>query len=426
MIRMSVSFLWVFLILLACSTDPNVKNQVVFYQDPKIERCNADTLNKYHILVPETTGTLQKIPLVIVLDSHGSGAFAVRNFQDAVNDFPCLVAGSDLIKNNFPGFENAILEIIRDVEIKYPVDEQKIILAGFSGGARMAYYFSVKYQVKGLIMCGAGPGQQPPSCPLYMIAGMGDFNFAEQYTPPGIASFSDEQKASIFFHGVHEWPESGQLADALLFLLRDSENMVKLRQSRSMELLRVSDSLAKLGDQLMAWQALEKAAKIAEDKSDRKRAVKRGEHLLKNDNFQELTQNLENNLKTEQKMQQAFAQAMSTKDFSWWKKELTLLDKKLKANNNGIEEDHYLRIKGFIGILFYSRINKLINSDPDNPQLETMLQSYAFAEPENPDPYYFIALYSRLHGDHDACIENRNRALRLGFSDQEKLKKITF
>lgn len=416
---------WTLLFLSGCGNNQTSPDTVV-YQKAKIERCTIDTLNTYHILVPEKADASQKFPLIIVLDAHGSGALAVHNFQDAVSDFPCLVAGSDLIKNNFQGFENAILQLIRDVELKYPADEQNIILAGFSGGARMAQYFTLKYPVKGLLICGAGPGQQLPSCPVYMIAGMGDFNFGEQYIRPNIASFSNKQMTSSFFHGVHEWPEPGHLADALLFLLRDREDIAKLRRSRSMELLQAADSLATVGDQLMAWQALEKAAKIAVNKSVKKKAIKKGNDLLENVDFQQAIQALENDLKTEQKLQQAYAQAMNIKDFSWWKKELTLLDKKLKTSSNGIITDHYQRIRGFIGILFYSRINSLIKSDPDNPQLKTMLESYAFAEPENPDPYYFMALYARFHDDYDACIKNRNRAIELGFTDQEKLKKITF
>jgi predicted esterase len=422
----TIFIIWALLVLSACSSDLNVPDTAVVYKEIKIERCDADTLNIYHILVPETVATDQKIPLVIVLDAHGSGALAVHNFHSAVRNFPCLVAGSDLIKNNYPDFENAILQLISDVEQKYPVDEQKIILAGFSGGARMALYFSVKYRVKGLIMCGAGPGQQTPPCPVYMIAGMGDFNFAEQYIRPEITSFNEDQKISTFFHGVHEWPGSEQLADALLFLLCNSENMGKLRQARSRELLHVSDSLEKAGDQLMAWQSLEKAAKIAEDNSVRKRAVNEGNKLLKNDDFRKAIRSLEEDLKSEQKIQQAYMQDLITKDLSWWKNELTLLNKKVKTNSGGIEADHYLRIKGFIGILFYSRINSLINSDPKNPQLKTMLESYAFAEPENPDPYYFMALYAQFNGDHEACVENANKAIKLGFSDQEKLKKIAF
>ncbi len=417
--------IWPLLMLSGCSKN-QCSPEPVLYQEPAIERCNADTLHAYHILVPDLTGASQKIPLVIVLDPHGDGSLAVNNFRDAVKDFPCLVAGSDLIKNNFRGYENAILLLIRDLELKYPVDKQKIILAGFSGGARMAYSFALDHPLKGLLMCGAGPGQQVPSCPLYMIAGMGDFNFAEQYRHPDIASFGERQRTGAFFHGVHGWPEPGQLADALLILLQDRGDMAKLRRSRSPELLQTADSLVKAGDQLMAWQALEKAAKMAVDGSARKKAIRKGKELLKNEDFQETIRKIENDLRTEQKMKQAYVQALNIKDFSWWKNELTQLDNKLKTSKDGIGEDHYLRIKGFVGILFYSRINSLIHSDPDNPMLKTMLESYAFAEPLNPDPWYFRALYARLHGDREACVENRNRAIELGLTDQEKLNKLYF
>jgi len=423
-VMVNVLVICTLLLSYACTSQSDIPTKVK-YQNIKIETCNADTLNIYHILAPETEKTEQKFPLIIVLDPHGSGLYAVQNFQPAVSLFPCLIVGSDLIKNNFPDFENAILQLIQDVEMKYPVDEQNIILAGFSGGARMAYYFSVKYRVKGLIMCGAGPGKQKPSCPVFMIAGMGDFNFAEQYVRPDIASFDKLQRTNSFFHGAHEWPEENQLADALLFLLRDSKNMEKLCDKRSSDLLQSADSLTKNEDYLMAWQALEKAAKISGNKSLKKKALKHGNNMLKSEDFQKALRTLENDLRREQEIQHTCIQAMSTKNFSWWKDELSKLNQKLN-NSSGTEADHFLRIKGFIGILFYSQINNLIHSDPDNSSLETLLKSYAFAEPENPDPYYFMALHARQNGNREACEENRNKAIKLGFSDKEKLKKIMF
>ena len=419
---------WVFvmlslLVLTACSDPSGTPPEEVKYRDPFAEQTLSDVANAYHILVPEDPDPSQKFPLVIVLDAHGDGKMAVNKFYPAVRYIPCLVAGSDLVRNNFQGFENAVMQMIRDIHMKYPVDEQQIIIAGFSGGARMAYYFALNHPVKGVLMCGAGPGQQKPDCPVYTISGMGDFNFAEQYRHPDIQAFSDDRFTADYFHGVHDWPPTQQLSDALLFLLGDQNHLENLRQIRGQELIRLSDSLLESGEELMAWKALEKASKLSPNAQEKQRAVERGNSLLKNEDFLNTIKSIENDLKKESSLQQAYSQRMLTADFEWWKNELTVLDKMLETHTAGTRADHYLRVNGFIGILLYSVVNNMIHNDPGNPQLDVMLEAYAYAEPENPDPYYYMALHAYISGDLPSCISNLDHSMQLGFNDLEKLKK---
>jgi dienelactone hydrolase len=411
-----------FLILAACSGPPEAALKVVNYQDPIAEECIADPVNKYHILVPGNPDQWHKIPLVIVLDAHGDGKLAVEKFQPAVQFFPCIVAGSDLIKNNFPGYETSIIQMMSDIENKYPVDAQKIIIAGFSGGARMAYYFSLNHPVKAVLMCGAGPGKEKPACPVYAISGMGDFNFAEQYQHPDIQSINDNKFTSDYFYGTHEWPQPQQLSDGIVFLLRDDNDMENIRRKRSHDLMQLADSLDKTGDNLMAWKALEKAAKFSVDKSKRDKAVERAESLIKKGDFQQSINSLEADLKTEAGLNQEYAQRSLTENFNWWKKELTALNDDLETYKTGLKADHYLRIKGFIGILLYTRINKMIYGDARNPQLPNLLETYAFAEPENSQAWYFKALHAYQSGDQHSCIENLEKSLKLGFTDLNKMR----
>jgi len=414
-----------FLIILtnACTNQTDIVLTPVDYQDILIEKCTADSVNKYHILVPENLDPSQKLPLVIALDPHGDGKLAVEKFRPAVRYFPCLVAGSDLIKNNFPGFENAIFQLIQDIERKYAVDNKQIIIAGFSGGARMAYYFALNHQLKGVLMCGAGPGQQKPSCPVYAISGMGGFNFAEQYQHPDIRSFNDDQFTSDYFHGIHEWPQPQLLSDGLICLLGDNSDLENLRRKRSHDLILIADTLGKKGDELLAWKALEKAAKLSVSKKESDKAVEQGNSLLKNEDFRNNIKLLDKALNTETRLKQVYAQRSLTENFDWWKNELTALNKNLETYKTGINADHYQRIKGFIGILLYSRINKMIYDDPSNPQLVNLLETYAFAEPENSYAWYFKALHDYQSGDTKSCIDNLNKALKLGFTDLTKMQE---
>lgn len=416
-------FFLFFILVSACSDQTDITLTPIEYQKPTLEKCASDSANKYHILLPENLNPSQKLPLVIALDPHGDGRLAVNEFHDAVKFFPCLVAGSDLIENNFPGFENAISQLISDIKNKYPADEKQLIIAGFSGGARMAYYFSLNHPVKGVLMCGAGPGQQKPSCSIYAISGMGGFNFAEQYHHPEIQSFNDDQFTSDYFHGIHEWPQPQQLSDGLVFLLRDDNNIENIRKKRSFELTQLADSLEKTGDELLAWKALEKAAKIAVDKSEKNEAIAHGKSLLETKAFRNAIKSLETDLNTENRLKQAYAQRSLTEDFDWWKNELTALNKNLETYKTGLKADHYLRIKGFIGILLYSRISKMIYDDPKNPQIINLLETYAFAEPENSYAWYFKALHDYQNGDIQSSIKNLNKALMLGFADRKKIEK---
>ncbi len=408
---------------IACSDPVDKLPEDYRYMDVQSDACISNPENKYHILLPEDMEKSQKLPLVLILDAHGDGKMAVNKFRGAVRYFPCILVGSDLVRNNFPGYEQAVSQLLSDVKTKYPIDGQHIIISGFSGGARMAYSYSLQHPVKGVLMCGAGPGQQKPSCPVYAISGMGDFNFGEQYVAPVIGSFSNEQFTADYFHGIHEWPQPGQLSDALLFLLRDFIATEEPRKLRTRELVELADSLGEAGNAIMAWKALEKSAKLSVNQRGRSQAENRGEALLQNNEFRKVLASLEKDLNQENGLRQAYASRLLTEDVDWWKREISVLNKKIEAEPPGLTADHYLRIKGYIGILLYSTVNHMVHADPDNPQLKVILDTYEFAEPANPDPYFYRAVYAWHYGDSKACVEYIKRSIELGFSEWGKLEK---
>lgn len=406
----------------ACSDPSGITPEEVAYQGIKADSVAGNPQNRYHILVPEDLEETQELPLILVLDAHGDGKMAVGKFRLAVHHFPCLVAGSDLIRNNFQGFENAVMQLLDDIMKKYPVDKQNMIISGFSGGARMAYYFALHYPVRGVLMCGAGPGEEKPSCPVYAISGMGDFNFSEQYVHPDLRSFGDDLFTADYFHGIHEWPAPKQLSDALVFLLREMKQLEPAQKKRCDELLQITDSLEVTGDWILAWKSLEKAAKLSVSKREGERALELGEAMLQRREFQDAIRTLEHDLQEEKSLQQTYYNHLLSDDTGWWKDELTRLRTQIDNTGDGLRKDHYLRIKGYIGILLYSVINQVIHSDPGNAQLEVMLDVYQFAEPENPDVYFFRALHAYKVGDRESYIKNLNRSIELGFSDSQRLR----
>ena len=123
----------------------------------------------------------------------------------------------------------------------------------------------------------------------------------------------------------------------------------------------------------------------------------------------------------ESRINQAYAEASMTKDSAWWFNELKQLSLQT-TNNTGTQQDHFMRIKAFLGILFYSRLNVLIHTEPGNRQIIHLLAAYRQAEPENPDVYYDHALYSLKQGNEKKSLVYLKIALSLGFKDEAKLK----
>jgi hypothetical protein len=401
----------------ACIPEKEIKT--VAYKQVAAGKCMNDTLNAYHFIQPEHhKGNL---PMLIILDSGGDGLLAVRKTAPAVSRIPCVVVGSDLVRNNFPGYEQAIDALINNAVQKFHVSKENVFIAGFSGGARMAYEYARVNPVKGVLMCGAGPALnsfQELACPVYMITGTTDFNFSETYYNP--LNKSGQQKIlADYFRGSHEWPPAEMMKDGLLFLMgRSFPDGERLLKQESDLLAEKADSLLNKDETLFALKAVEKALSFDPDNKQAKKQLEK----IKNDRkFAANISKIESDLSLESRIDQAYSLASLEHDSIWWAKELKQLTLQIE-NNSGDTKDHYLRIKAFLGILFYSRLNTLIRSQPGNVQIVHLLAAYRMAEPENPDVYYDYALYEWKLGKEQLSRKYITMALSLGFKDRDKLK----
>jgi hypothetical protein len=400
---------------IACQKDR--KNITVNYTAVAAGRCMPDTADSYHYIRPvQYKGSL---PLWIILDSGGDGLMAARKIQPAVSQIPCIVVGSDLIRNNFQGYIPAIESLIREFSQKYPVSG--VYLAGFSGGARMAFEYARMHKVQGVLMCGAGPlvnSFDELPCPVYMIAGTTDFNFSETYYNP-LKRSGDQKLISAYFRGIHEWPPADMLYDGVLFLTGKSNPAVDgLLRKESVRLSGKADSMLTKKETFFGLKASELALQFD---PKNKTAKKQWEKFKNNPSFQAGITAIESDLKLESRINQAYAEASMTRDSIWWFNELKQLSIEIE-NNTSSQKDHFMRIKAFLGILFYSRLNVLIHTQPGNGQIIQMLAVYRHAEPGNPDVYYDYALYFLKQGKELLSLSYLRKAHALGFRDRVKLE----
>lgn len=372
----------------------------VVLTEPSPDSCQLEPDHRYYISLPKHIHSRQTLSLVIVIDPHGDGLTAMQKFRGALRGFPVIIAGSEKLRNNDDGFEASLKNLHLDLLKKYPADPERVIVAGFSGGARMALYYGLKNPVKGMIMFGAGPGQLPASLQgkqIYAVSGTRDFNFIEQYRPVFSEFRNSSDYVNDYFRGIHTWPPERYLREAVVFCLReDTEPFHSVSHDLSYEFLEESDSLLNTDDLLFAGKALEKAWYFATEPLQQKALLDRISAFENNKEWIATQKELETYLSTEQNTEKGYAEKLSDPNMQWWSGELDSLFARITESGDPVEKDYYYRLKGFLGIYLYSRINQVLRAKDSTSLPDRLLEIYERVEPQSEDLVSFKDELSRL------------------------------
>jgi pimeloyl-ACP methyl ester carboxylesterase len=340
------------------------------------------------------------IPLVIVIDPHGDGLMALQKFRESLKDLPFVIAGSEKIRNNDEGFEASLQNLYQDIMEKYPVDPQKAFVAGFSGGARMALYYGLHYPVNGIIMFGAGPGNLPSgyqSPQIYAVSGTRDFNFIEQYRPLFSGIRNNSTYVNDYFRGIHSWPPERYIREAVVFSLREeTEPFEEISNNLSVKFLEEYDSLRNAKDLFFAGKALEKAWYFSTESRKQKALLGKINSFAQDQEWITCQREMETYLKQEVTIKGMYAEKLADPDMEWWTGELNSLFSKMNNDCDPLETDYYYRLKGFLGIYLYSRINQLLLTKNSSDLIDRLLEIYERVEPQSEDLVRFKSELSRL------------------------------
>jgi len=415
-----------FCVLVSCSGAG--KSNGIIKSVEKTDSCNLNSKNTYEVYIPQRNNADDKLPVVVIIDAHGNGQFALNNFKRAANQYPAILIASNLIKNGFSGYKSAIQTLMDDVRHKYPINEI-VYMTGFSGGARMVLDYGLTHPLNGLIMCGALANADQINtlrCPVIAISGMDDFNFMEtaqylfqeQSTPANL-------KIELT-NASHSWPDSLMLSNALGFLSFTGEgadiafrNEPSLKNFCQHQLARIN-SLKQQGDFLKAVLV---ARNMAFDGpfSSYVNFDSIFLALKTHPNYISQLSRLKKCLQYETGARQGYVDAFQTKDTLWWKTEIRTTEYKIQTEQDSYSKDMYRRIKGFWGIACYSLCKQALH--PQNAEaLTKILYVYRMLEPENPDMLYFSAFPPLWAGNNETTLSTLKKALKAGFSDRSQLK----
>ena len=417
-------------IFLSCDT----KTIRIETDDPinRTEYCSSDKEHSYEIYIPSDSKTCIQLPQLIILDPHGDGRNALKLFIPAAEQYKFILIASNRIKNNTPDFTSLIDELKKDVRTKYPVNEQ-LVIAGFSGGARMAITYAQYNSVEGVIACGALTAQEQISATntlIYSVIGMADFNFVEaaQYlfrpdqTPDNLRiEFSSE---------MHKWPSSNELTRLIGYVYFEKEfDTKKCLDKKSLIKTYISDQLKRSGeflssdDYIQAYLLMQNLAHVdvLNDSKEFKEIYNSANY---DDQLNHQLNLLRESIRFELKVRDSYYKELAVKEINWWKNEINILNDHILNEKNRYNVLAYKRIKAFLGIMCYSITNNALQHDDLNTAAR-LLPVYAYLEPENPDMLYYYALYAKLTGNPKESHDYLQKAINAGFSDQSKIEELT-
>jgi len=393
----------------------------------KSDTCKLDPQNTYEVYIPGRIDAADKLPMLVIIDAHGSGQFALGKFRHGANQYPAILVASNLVKNGFGNYEKAIQTLIGDVRQKYPVGEL-VFMTGFSGGARMALGYAVNHRIDGLILCGALANADQVNaarCPIISISGTDDFNFMEtaQYLFQG-QSIPGNLKIELT-DASHNWPDSLLLANAFGFLYLSSPAAGVPSPARTQLKMFERDQKARI-DTLVQQGDLLKAALVARNMSS---TVPFNSDKIFASNYNDLKADpqylsqlnrLEKCLRFEISARQPYIDAFTTKDSLWWKNEIKTINAKIRSEPDPFINDMYRRIKGFLGIACYSLGNQAIK-EQNAEKMNGIVSIYFLVEPENPYVSYFSAFPYYWNGNMRKTVSHLKKAMEAGFSDMDQL-----
>lgn len=425
--KLLISLAFILYILVACNGASKSNETVKAIE--KTDSCKSNSKNRYEVYIPERKNIDELLALLIIIDPHGKGKFALKKFKQAANHYPAIFVASNLIKNGYANYEQAIQTLIEDVHQKYPAGET-VFIVGFSGGARMALGYALKHRLNGLMLCGALANASQISairCPIISISGMDDFNFIETAQYLFQEQLIPKNLKIELTNASHSWPDSLMLANAFGFLYLSgpsadfpSPTKSQIQLYCQQQQARI-DSLIKRGDYLKAAQ-VERNMSTTEPFNGDGTFASSYNDLKANSKYISQFNQLKNSLKYEISVRQPYIDAFMAKDSLWWKNEITTMKNKIKTEQEPFTKNMYQRIKGFWGIACYS-LSKQAITGHDADALNKILTIYRMLEPQNPDMLYFSAFPYLWKGNNKATLAMLKRALKAGFSDKGQLKK---
>ncbi len=138
-------------------------NKIALVAGQVLDRTTSGPLQTtYHVAVPDNYDAKKPPPLLVMFSPGGDGRGIMNAVKSSAHKSGWLVIGCDRIKNGMSDEESIALEneLLEDFHEYIPYDPDRLYYGGFSGGAWVAYFMTVRHKdrARGILAFGGWLG----------------------------------------------------------------------------------------------------------------------------------------------------------------------------------------------------------------------------------------------------------------------------
>lgn len=441
------------LILFSCTSDGNSdtkksdpeKNLTAVKESFKTRQvienviCKTDPSQSYTLYLPGTYAAGKKFPVIYAFDPHASGKLPVTLYKELADQYNYIIIGSNNSKNGNSWEESQTIaaKLFADAGNRLSIDPQRIYLLGFSGGARVANTLTIlNGAVNSVICCGAAApvanSGSPRSNYCFMgIAGNEDFNYVEmkKYDMVDLAGHNVKHTL-ITFNGKHEWPSMTFMDEAFWWL--ELNEMRKNSASKNEKL--IAEHLQPLLDRLAvynkkkqvveAYNLCREIINFYDGLTDLSSCYETYKTIKLSPEIDKALKQEERDWSEEDALKKQYISAFQTRNLAWWNKDITALNKKIKAGKDAGKVLIYKRVLSFLSLAAYMQTSGALKQNA-LPAADFYSKIYLLVDPANSEAHYLAASVEALKGNQNGSLSYLKKAVENGFEDSIRLKNDT-
>ena len=174
----------------------------------------SDPSQSYAVYLPSDYGPGRVWPVLFAMDPRGRARIPLDLFREAAERHGYIIVSSYNTASDAANDPNtpAMQAMLADTPQLFFADGRRVYLAGFSGTARVGWYFATQLgdRTAGLIGFGGGLPTRfelPETLPFAFFgsAGSTDFNYEEMLALDSELALRGAVHRFVSFDGVHEW-----------------------------------------------------------------------------------------------------------------------------------------------------------------------------------------------------------------------------
>jgi hypothetical protein len=378
-------------------------------------------------------GDNKALPVVFFFDPHGEGSLPLNKYRTLAEAYGFILVGSNNSKNgnDWPTTENIWTRLFADVRQRCRIDERRLYLSGFSGGAKVAAFVAIQHPgFRGVAAGGAAlpDGVSPDNFPFSytLLAGEGDLNLTDLSALNAALDKTQTRHRMIGFDGKHEWApltvmdrvfagwELEAMHDGLL--PRDPAFIgciVAANKSRVEMAVRAGEFIPAEQDCRVAASYLDGLGADAGWFRQRAAALDGVPRYRQQQQARDAIFAREANRKSE------FMLEFQQGDNKYWQQTIRQLE--AGAATAGPEKGMNQRLLAYLSLAFYSISNQMIGTGRNEPARH-FVELYKMADPANSEAWYFSAVLDIREGNTAAASADLQKSIALGFRDRARLK----